>query len=82
MSRDVRRMKATLEFDLTDGGDEHDYKTMYYAHEAVQALIAMQTYLRSQWKHRDMDGVSADDLLDEIWKEFNDICGFILEATT
>jgi len=73
-------MKATLEFDLSDSDDRVSFDDWYYSRNAMNALDEVRHYLRSQWKHRDLSGMTADALIDEIWEHFHDLAGFVLEA--
>ena len=73
-------MTVTIEYDLSDELDKLAYDDSYYARRAMDALADTRDYLRSQWKHRDFDGVTPNQLIDEIWERFHDIAGFVLEA--
>jgi len=73
-------MTATLEFDLSDELDELAYKEAFHARAMALALADVQAYLRSIWKHRDLEGVTAEKLIDDIWMQFHEYAGFVLEA--
>lgn len=72
-------MKAILEFDLPD--DDAEWRNQVHATELAVALWEVQQMLRELWKHADLDGMTADQLIDNIWREFHEIAGAVLEAT-
>jgi len=73
-------MKATLEFDLSDELDELAYKEAFHARAMALALDKLHSYLRSQLKYRELKDVTANQLIEDIWDEFHEIAGFVLEA--
>lgn len=72
-------MKAILEFDLPDDG--HEWRTQIHATALAVALWETRDMLRTYWKHADLEGMTADDLIDEKWDRFHDIAGAVMEAT-
>jgi hypothetical protein len=74
-------MTAIHVFDLSDPDDVADYTNAVHATAAIVALDEVREMLRGLWKHADLSGETADKLIDDIWREFHDIAGAVLEAT-
>ena len=72
-------MKATLEFDLPE--ENHEWRLHTHATELSVALWQVEDMLRGLWKHADLSDKTADQLIDDIWREFHDIAGAVMEAT-
>lgn len=71
-------MRATLHF---EDEDRTDLLCAVHATELAVALRDVQRLLREYWKHADLEGLAADQLIHKIWDEFHDIAGPVLEAT-
>lgn len=72
-------MKAILEFALPE--ESYEYRLHVHAHELATALDDVRGMLRDKWKHADLEGMTADQLIDELWERFHDIAGAVMEAT-
>jgi hypothetical protein len=74
-------MTAIHIYDLSDEDDRVEHNHAMHAQEAIVALDEVQQMLRDLWKHADLSGETAEKLIDDIWREFHDIAGAVLEAT-
>jgi hypothetical protein len=74
-------MTAIHVFDLSDPDDAMEHVNAIHARAAIVALDEVREMLRGLWKHADLSGETADKLIDDIWREFHDIAGSVLEAT-
>ena len=74
-------MKAIHIYDLSDTDDIIEYTNAINGTKAIIALWQVQGMLRTYWKHADLEGMTADQLIDEIWEKFYDIANSVLEAT-
>lgn len=72
-------MKATLEFDLPE--ETQEWRLHTHATELSVALWQVQNMLRGYWKHADLEGMTAERLINDIWERFHDIAGAVMEAT-
>jgi len=64
-----------------DPDDRMEHQDAIHAREAILALWQVQQMLRGYWKYQDLGGMTADELIDKLWREFHDIAGAVLETT-
>jgi len=72
-------MKAILEFKLPE--ESYEYRLATYSPDLATALDDVREMLREKWKHTDLDGVTARQLIDELWERFHYIAVPVMEAT-
>jgi hypothetical protein len=72
-------MKAILEFNLPT--DNLDYDLANKRFHLYTALLGVRGALRNYAKYTDLEGVSAQEVIDDLWENFSKMAAGLLEDT-